>query len=340
MRIRFIFFFMLMAAMNPSYGQQTISQLRETALTFQRQGDHANALLVFSRALQQDPKIIQLLTDVAYTYYLQRDFGKGMEAIRPLVEREDAEVRTFQVAGNIYKAIEEVGACDRMYRRALKKFPESGVLYSEHGELLMARKDLGGALALWEKGIQVDPGHSGNYYHASRFYHFNGERTRSMIYGEIFLNMDSYSARSAEVKSQLLESYKNFFIPNDNARGTLVKKRSGFEEAFRIGMERQRDMASMGIDVYKLIMIRTRFILDWYAGSGKEYPHRLFEQHQYLLREGMFEAYNQWLFGATSNILEYQHWVNTHADDLGQFTYYQRNRIFKMPPGQYYGVGN
>lgn len=55
-----------------------------------------------------------------------------------------------------------------------------------------------------------------------------------------------------------------------------------------------------------LMMIRTRFILDWMNSSAKKYPHRLFEYQQQLLREGMFEAYHQWLFGSAQNLVSFQ----------------------------------
>jgi hypothetical protein len=39
-------------------------------------------------------------------------------------------------------------------------------------------------------------------------------------------------------------------------------------------------------------------VLDWYKENGSKYPFRLFEHQRQLLQEGMFEAYNQWIFEA------------------------------------------
>ena len=90
MFIRLIIFFLFISLSVSA--QQDIAELRETALTFQRQGDYANALLILNRALQQQPKDMMVLTDIAYTYYLQRDYVKAMEVVKPLLEREDAEI--------------------------------------------------------------------------------------------------------------------------------------------------------------------------------------------------------------------------------------------------------
>lgn len=336
MYIRLIIFFLFISL--SASAQQDVTQLRETALTFQRQGDYANAILVLNRALQQQPNDMMVLTDIAYTYYLQKDYAKAMEVVKPLLERDDAEIRTYQVGGNIYKAVEEVKECDKMYKKALKKYPNSGVLNSEYGELLWAKKEPEEAIAQWENGIQADPSHSGNYYHAAKYYYAIPDKVWSLVYGEIFVNLESYSTRTAEIKMLLLESYKKFFTQSDVFKKYNTQKKTPFEEAFLQTMEKQSSLASNGITTNSLIMIRTRFILDWFEGPSKKFPHRMLEQQQYLIREGMYDAYNQWLFGATSNILEYQNWTNANTEAQSKFTYYQRNRVFKMPPGQYYGV--
>jgi Tfp pilus assembly protein PilF len=318
--------------------QQTASQMRETAMAFQRQGDYGNAVIVLNRAIEQAPGSMELLTDLAYVYYLQRDFGKAIDIIKPLTEQDDAEIRTYQIAGNIYRAIAEISACERMYRRALKKYPDSGPLNAEYGEMLQARRDGAAAVAQWEKGIQLDPSYPVNYYHAARYYFSNGEMLRSLIYGEIFLNMDTYSGRSAEVKELLLEAYKNFYANPTGPKLSNLRKRTPFEEAFKAALLAQSPVASMGIDVNRLIMIRTRFVLQWFNAAGETFPHRMIDQQRQLLREGLFEAYNQWLFGAASNAVEYQMWAGTHAEDIAAFSRFQQNRVFRMPAGQYYGA--
>jgi hypothetical protein len=85
-------------------------------------------------------------------------------------------------------------------------------------------------------------------------------------------------------------------------------------------------------------MIRTRFITDWYANHAKKFPFRLFDYHQQLLQDGMFEAYNQWLFGTVENLPAFESWVKKHQDQYAKFTTFQKGRIFKMPANQYYHI--
>jgi len=85
-----------------------------------------------------------------------------------------------------------------------------------------------------------------------------------------------------------------------------------------------------------LNMIRTRFILDWFSSNNLKYPYKLFDYQQQLIREGMFEAYNAWLFGPIDNLSAFDQWTRNNAESYSRFTTFQKGRVFKMPQGQYY----
>jgi Tfp pilus assembly protein PilF len=309
--------------------------LQETARTFMRSGDFENAIIVLTRALQQDSKNLELQKDLVMSYYLKRDYAKALVGVKELVDREDADVVTYQIAGNVYKALEEAKECDKLYKKALKKFPTSGPLLSEYGELLWAVKDFS-AIEYWEKGIKVDPAYSGNYYNAAMYYFYAKDKVWSLIYGEIFVNMESLGERGAAMKELLLQGYKEKLFANADMMAGEEKNKSEFAKSFIAGMSKQSSLANKGITTEVLTMIRTRFILDWYATNATKYPFRLFDYHRQLLTEGMFNAYNQWLFGPSENLAAYDNWTKTHAEEYNGFNTFQRSRIFRMPPGQYY----
>lgn len=309
--------------------------LHETARTFMRSGDFDNAIIVLTRALQQDPKNLEMQKDLVMTYYLKRDYTKALEGVKDLVDRDDADVVTYQIAGNVYKALEEVKECEKMYKKALKKFSRSGPLYSEYGELLWAAEDYS-AIEQWEKGIEVDPAYSGNYYNAAMFYFYTKDKVWSLIYGEIFVNMESLGERGAAMKQLLLQGYKEkLFSEPDLLKGEENNK-SEFAKTFLRTMAKQSSLANRGITTEVLTMIRTRFILEWYANHASKYPFRLFDFHRQLLQEGMFDAYNQWLFGTSENLAAYDNWTKTHAEEYNNFVAFQKTRVFKMPAGQHY----
>lgn len=307
----------------------------ETARSFMRSGDYDNAIIVLKRALEDDKNNLQLQKELVMSYYLKRDYKQALDGAEELIDRDDADEACFQIAGNVYKALEEVKDCEKMYKKGLKKFPKSGPLYSEYGELLWSAKNFS-AIDQWEKGIQVDPGFSGNYYNAARHYFFAKDKVWSLIYGEIFVNMESLSPRASAMKQLLLEAYKEkLFAETDLMKGE-EKNKSEFAKAFLETMNRQSSLASKGITIETLTMIRSRFILDWFTNHAQKYPYKLFDFHRQLLEEGLFEAYNQWLFGPVENLAAYDNWTKTHADKHAAFSNFQKNKVFKMPANQYY----
>lgn len=309
--------------------------LHETAKTFMRSGDFDNAIIVLKRALQLDNKNLDMQKDLVMTYYLKRDYVTALEGVKELVDRDDADVMTYQIAGNIYKAMEEVKDCEKLYKKALKKYPKSGPLYSEYGELLWAARDYS-AIDLWEKGIEVDPAYSGNYYNAALYYFHAKDKVWSLIYGEIFVNMESLGERGTAIKQLLLQGYKEKLFSEVDLMKGEEKNKSEFAKAFLQAMGKQSSLVSKGINTEVLTMIRTRFILDWFPNTAFKFPFRLFDYHRQLLQEGMFNAYNQWLFGPSENLAAYDNWTKTHAPEYDAFTTFQRSRVFRMPAGQYY----
>ena len=309
--------------------------MHETAKTFMRSGDFDNAIIVLNRALQNDSKNLEMQKDMVMCYYLKRDFAKASEGVKTLIDRDDADVVVFQIAGNIYKALEQPKECEKLYKKGLKKFPKSGPLLSEYGELLWATKDFA-AIKQWEEGIKADPGYSGNYYNAAMFYFYTKDKVWSLIYGEIFINMESLSERGAAMKQLLLQGYKEkLFADADLMKGEEGNK-SEFAKTFLGSMARLSSLANKGLTAETLTMIRTRFILDWFTNNASRYPFRLFDYQRQLLSEGMFNAYNQWLFGTSENLAAYENWTKTHTEEYNTFSAFQQNRVFRMPPGQYY----
>lgn len=309
--------------------------LHETARTFMRSGDYDNAILILNRALLQDTKNLEMQKDLVMSYYLKRDFVKALEGAEILIDREDADVVSFQIAGNVYKALEQVKDCDKMYKKALKKFPKSGPLHSEYGELLWATKDFS-AIQYWENGIKIDPAYSGNYYNAAMFYFYTKDKVWSLLYGEIFINMESLGERGAAMKQLLLQGYKEKLFTNPDLMKGEENNKSLFAKAFLQTMNKQAGLSSKGVTTETLTMIRTRFILDWFANNAVKFPYRLFDYQRQLISEGMFNAYNQWLFGSVENLAVYENWTKANVEEYNGFTTFQRSRVFRMPQGQYY----
>ena len=141
-----ILFLLIAAASLQAAAQGTEQTTVETARSFMRSGDFDNAILILNRALQSDKNNLELQKDLALSYYYKRDYAKALDVVESMADRNDADIQVYQIGGNVYKALEEVKDAEKLYRKALKKFPKSGALYSEYGELLSAKLDDGAIL--------------------------------------------------------------------------------------------------------------------------------------------------------------------------------------------------
>ncbi len=313
--------------------QEDVDQLHQNAKAFMQQGDYGNATLILTRALQQDNQNLEIAKDLSLSYFFEKEDQKALDVIKPFVENNNADDQAYQIAGTIYRRLGKEKEADKNYKDGLKKFPNSGGLYNDYGELLFKNHDPE-AIKMWEKGIEMDPSFGYNYYNASKYYFYNRNYIWSLLYGETFINIESFTSRTAEIKDLLLNAYKRLFADPDLLKNS--KDKSAFEIAFLTCLNRQNDVVIRGINPETLTMIRTRFILDWNRNYAKKYPFKLFELQEQLLEEGLFPAYNQWIFGASQNLAAYQNWTSNHADEAENFRKFKAGIIFKIPKGEFY----
>jgi Tfp pilus assembly protein PilF len=335
MKYASIIFLLLTAALWQPVTAQEARELHETGRRFLGQGDFENAILVLGRACEKEPANITYAHDRVLAYHMKGDATKARELVQPLLEKEEADASVFLLASNIYLQDKDVKTAEKTCRKGLKKFEKSGALYNALGELQWMQQDYN-AIKQWEKGIETDPSFPGNYYNACRYYYLTkpvNDKLWSLIYGEIFVNLESYSQRTLEIKNILIDDYKQLYQEKETL---TAKKDGGFESALKDVLARQSGQVGFGISTETLLAVRTRFILSWFGTYDTKFPHKLFELHRQLLREGMFAAYNQWLFESITNMAAYENWMKTHAEEYAAFRRFQQNRVFKMPAGQYY----
>ncbi len=329
----FLAFALLINSCSHVFAQQpTVKELYQTAKNFMQQGDYDNATLVFNNVLKQDPENIDILKDYAYLSCLKREYPKAIAIGKFLTDKPDADVQSFQILGIAYKGNKDYESCTKLYQNALKKYPNSGVLYNDYGELLAMSGNFSVSIQAWETGILKDPNYANNYYNAIMYFgKFDKNLLWQLLYGELFVNLESFTQRTAEVKGLLLDGYKKLYTEFDFEALSTDVKLTVFERAIYENLNKSKSLVATGIIPENITAIRTRFILDWFnTDNYAKQPNQLFQHHQYLIQEGMFNAYNEWLFGVAASPAVYQIWLNTHDKEAAEFKKYQQNKVFKL----------
>lgn len=346
MRIRSTLFMALLivCSFGISKAQTNASDLYNTALSFMRSSDYSNAILVLNHVVELAPENAQYRKQLAYAYYLNNNFQQAEVTIKQVLNSDAADVQTYQIAGDIYVAENDPKTAEKNYKKGLKKFPDAGELYNELGIIYYNERKYTDALQTWLTGIKVNPDYASNYYNAAKIYYSGKDKVWTVLYGEIFINLERYTARTAEMKGILLAAYKDLFTSgsalntqspalDDKGQATVPDFKQAFLNALSKG---SGTILARGITPQTLVMLRTRFILSWDNFYKYRYPFALFDFQQQLLKEGLFEAYNEWLFGPASNLPDYKYWVNKHPDEMNRLISYLNDYSLKPQPEQYY----
>ena len=284
----------------------------QDAVKLMDNGKIEESIKLLEEAQKLDPERIDYPYELAYAYFLKEDYNKVIEILEKNIEHKDVNERLFQLLGNCYDILGKSDKAIDVYDAGLKKFPNSGMMYLEKGNVYLGKKEYGKSLSNYEKGIEVNPEFPSNYYRAAKIFCGSSEEVWGMIYGEIFMNLERNSKRTAEISKLLYDTYKSeikftsdtsfsvSFSENASIIIDQLKDSSNMKLPFGVGVYEPTLILSMigekSIDINSLARIRKNFVVAYYQnGNDKKYPNILFDYQNKILEAGHLEAYNHWI---------------------------------------------
>lgn len=314
------------------------------AVQLEDEGKYNEALKLLEEAEKLDPEKYDYPYEIGYSYYAMADYKKALKQFKKVIGYKDINDRCFQMLGNTYDALGESEKALESYDQGLKMFPASGRLFLEKGNVFWAKKEYNKALPFYEQGIEADPAFASNYYRAAKLYCSSTEEVWGMIYGELFMNLERNSKRTAEISALLYNTYKseikfasdnNFSVSfSKNATIQIDKNTdpSAIKLPFGIGAYEPTLMLSIigetAIDLNSLDRIRKQFIEQYYkTGNDKKYPNILFEYQHKLLESGHLEAYNHWIL-MKGDEAAFDAWQASHKEAWESFVkWFNENQL-------------
>ena len=326
---------MLLMGALVSFGQAGVVDAHKQAMDKAKDGDLDKALSIIQTAEQNYPDNLTLLKDEAFINTWKKDYTKAIEVGQKLIANADVDEQSYQILGSAYRADSKYGEAEKVYREAVDKYPDNSLLYAEFGEALKENNKPDQARAAWEKGIEVGPSISSNYYFLTKFYAENKNPLWSVLYGEMFVNFESFSGRTTEIRNLVTDQYTALFT-TPSVLQHYIDNGQPFEKAVAGTLQQFQDMVSGGVTPESLFALRGQFIVNWFnSDHAKNFPFKLFDRQQQLLKLGIFEAYNQWLF-ASYNQSQFNTWGHMHDGLIREFSRFQKASMFKVPKGEYY----
>jgi tetratricopeptide (TPR) repeat protein len=298
------------------------------------------SIVLFKNAIQTAPKVMLLYRDLGQALNIAGNHEEAYQSIEYVLKNGQADEMTYQIAGAALLGKGDQKSARRIIETGIKAYPSSGMLFGELGKYHEINTQPELALAAWLKGIQSDPAYHLNYYNAARLYAGTDKSVWTIIYGEIYVNLDRHSTRAIEIRELMLKAYRTVF----HASGTIRKYGSSkntseeqtFERAVSETLKRLSAVVSDGVTTENLAMLRTRFVMDWTANFSNRYPFSLFSYHERMLREGEFDAYNWWLFGKVENLQQYESWIQFHKEAISDYEKWATNNRFLPTAGDFH----
>ena len=315
----------------------------DLALSYSDSGREDEAIAIYDELIKKHPDVSGLKFEKAYCYYQKQDYKNAYKTLKPTLSAPDANPQYFAVAGNAQDMMGKPKDALKTYQAGLEKFPDSGYLHLETGNVLIGLGYTAQGVGYYEHGIEVDPGFASNYYRAAQ-YLFSDYPIKSIIYAETHnLIYDPNGPRWPEVSKLLYDAYnENIHFEADTVRTTFSRDRTitidkkdvesgasptslleqmsriarelSFSDAMNESVDAEALKAAGGqLTLAELTAIRRRFLEHFEAKEQDRYP--VFAVQRKVLDAGHWEAYNMFML-REGRPEEFKAWLQDHESDL------------------------
>lgn len=343
--MKFKSFFVLLLVFNLNAFSQTNQQkaldLGKQGIKIMDEGKLDESIDLLRQAQTLDPQKFDYPYEIAYAYYKKEDYRQTVQILEALADHKDVSDHLFQLLGNSYDLLEQPDKALEKYRQGLEKFPQSGKMYLESGVVEYSRKDYQKAIDFWDKGGRVEPHFASIYYKLANLFDMTEERVWTLMYAEIFMNLEPGSKRTEEMSRLLYKNYQETYEVKSDTSGEYKLTKLGvvvdaakkkqwknfkkgvfpFEGTYAMTYTMSSIDSPKFDGIKRFYEIRTKFLTYWFDEKkfDKYYPNKLLTFQKEILDKGMFEAYSYWLL-SEGNPKEFDEWHNQNIRKYNDFT--------------------
>lgn len=292
-----------------------------------KMGNIDAAITTYKQLLALDAADTRVATELGNVLYIKSDYEQAIAVLAPLTDRTDASDTVYQLLASSQAALHHSKKAHETLNAGITRFPHSGLLFYELGTLHYNEGSELNATKAWQNGIVAAPYFAPNYKSIASSFMTSNQPQWGLICGEQYLLMVHDTIGDELFKKSLYKCWKDFFdkitvLSDGNTTGEMI------------GIFKQlTPVVSDGISVENLTMVRTRFLMEWMKTvvqvdnqtgrrqdiSTHSYTPGLFTDQELLIREGLFDIYNEWLFGRAESKAAFEAWNKFHPDAIDKF---------------------
>ena len=275
-------------------------------------GDYDEAARLLESVLAADPKNFLANYETGYLLYMQERYEEAVEVLRRIKRKDYPPL--YQLLGNAYDMAGDRKRAVKTYEKGLRENPDAGRLYLELGNIAYAERQYDRALACYRRGATVDPAHPSNYRSLALLYAISTEPVWTLVWGELFMNLERGSGRTSAMSETLAQTYRdNIRIEGDTA------VRMTFSRNGRVAREGLRLRIPFGTAVFE-VAARAALTAD---GIPDSLTLDVLSDMRERFVDRYFEKYDRMLFDddAARPLMDYQRQVKDETLQLlGAFT--------------------
>jgi tetratricopeptide (TPR) repeat protein len=298
--------------------------------------NYKGAMEAFNDAVDLDSTKSNYQFQLSLANYYSKNFETSVKVLKNIMKKFQADVRYYDLMGECYSEMRNDKKAQAILEEGLKKFPKSGSIHSQLGRIEYSHKNLNTALQYWELGMVAEPMFPSNYYFAAQAIGTTSERMWAIIYGEIFVNLETNTERTYEILFRLNDWYKQSFIIKNpkNKYALFTDERMRITEAqFKDTMLFHKNfpmaynnIAQRSLIVFKdkvttesLMKFRSKFITLWYSKNFPiDFPNPIFDYQRTVISADFFDCYNYWLF-SKGDPKSFNDWMEKNKKKYDQF---------------------
>lgn len=307
--------------------------------------DYQQAQNTYKELQRLQPQNIQYAYKVAECAYRLKDYPQTIQLARDLLARDSSYVDTYRLLGNCLDVSGNYSEGVRVLTAGTKRLPYEGSLYLDLGIIELLRNNYNAALDYWEAGIVAAPRYADNYYFAAKTYATTDEPLWTIMYAEIFCNIEKSSDRFTEMSRLLYQKYLEFLEIEPATSPEIYLNRTGtntFKNAFYdvLNTMRKKNLITFNKDVglikegsylNSVSIIRMNFIKLWNEMYADQLDVPLFDWMGLMYSRGYLHAYNHWLFGPADSRYVVA-WQVFYKDEYNAFiTWFLANPLIINP---------
>lgn len=282
------------------------------------------------------------------------EYDRVVNESKRLFQNINVQPGAYQVCGNAYDQMGDPDKAKSVYREGLKRFPESGALYLELGNIDLMSQDYDAAYSNYLHGMEADPDFASNYFRAALL----GFSAHELyVWGLLYAETEILLAPENERRECMAKGIYECMVDNVRYDGAGSHNEAIVTFVPARGMQVSQDVTKASLDfpgvydgctnialkafvtekepfvgsIAHLTRLRKGIVDAYFKITGNLFGNSMFllPFQRRIIKAGHWEAYNYFLFSSVCPD-EYDAWIATNEKKLRCFIDWLRDNPFRL----------